>query len=384
MEQSVVARLHEMGCVPLKITLPHSGASKAREFRLPLFTRRRVSQRQLLQFTQELETLLAAGLPLDRSLSILGSLIEGKEFTEVMRTLLEAVRAGNSLAGAMGEHPDVFPKLYVNMIRAGETGGILDSTLRYLVDYLENSMALKEEVKSALIYPVILSLVAGVSLIVLFVYVIPRFASMFKDVGQALPWITRLVLGSSEFLREYGWVLLILLLVGAAGGTRYITTPAGKAEWDRFCLRVWLVGDLVRKFETSRFARTLSSLLKGGVPLLQALGTVQGVIGNRLLANAINQVQVRVREGKGMARPLGESGLFPPLALNMISVGEETGRLEAMLANVAEHYDQEVKRTTKRLTSILGPALILVMALVIGVVVISMLLAIFSINDLPF
>jgi general secretion pathway protein F len=270
------------------------------------------------------------------------------------------------------------------MIRAGETGGILDSTLRYLVDYLENSLALKEEVKSALIYPIILTLVAGVSLIVLFVYVIPRFASMFKDVGQALPWITRVVLNSSEFLREYGWVLLILLIIGAAGGARYVATPAGKAEWDRFCLRVWLVGDLVRKFETSRFARTLSSLLRGGVPLLQALGTVQGVVGNRLLANAISQVQVRVREGKGMARPLGESGLFPPLALNMIAVGEETGRLESMLANVAEHYDQEVKRTTKRLTSILGPALILIMALVIGVVVISMLLAIFSINDLPF
>ncbi|HEX2230430.1 MAG TPA: type II secretion system F family protein, partial [Candidatus Binatia bacterium] len=368
-EQSVVARLHEMGCVPLKITLPRSGAGKTREFRLPLVTGSRVSQRQLLQFTQELETLLAAGLPLDRSLSILGGLLEGKEFTHVMRTLLEAVRAGNSLAGAMGEHPDVFPKLYVNMIRAGETGGILDSTLRYLVEYLENSLALKEEVKSALIYPVILTLVAGLSLIVLFVYVIPRFASMFKDVGQALPWITRMVLNSSEFLTDYGWVLLILIVLGVAGGARYLASPTGKTEWDRFCLRVWLVGDLVRKFETSRFARTLSSLLKGGVPLLQALGTVQGVIGNQLLANAISQVQLRVREGKGMARPLGESGLFPPLALNMISVGEETGRLESMLANVAEHYDQEVKRATKRLTSILGPALILGMALVIGVVV---------------
>jgi general secretion pathway protein F len=294
-EQSVVARLHEMGCVPLKITLPGSGAARTREFRLPLFKRRRISQRQLLQFTQELETLLAAGLPLDRSLSILGGLLEGKEFNDVMHTLLEAVRAGNSLAGAMGQHPDVFPKLYVNMIRAGETGGILDSTLRYLVDYLENTLALKEEVKSALIYPLILTLVAGVSLIVLFVYVIPRFASMFQDVGQALPWVTRMVLGSSEFLREYGWVLLLVLAVGAAGTVRYISTAAGKEEWDRFCLRLWLIGDLVRKFETSRFARTLSSLLRGGVPLLHALGTVQGVVGNRLLANAISQVQVRVR-----------------------------------------------------------------------------------------
>jgi type II secretion system protein F len=382
-EQSVVARLHEMGCVPLKISLPQAG-SAARQLRIPLFTRRRVSQTQLLQFTQELETLLSAGLPLDRSLSILGNLIEGKEFTQVMRTLLEAVRAGKSLATAMGEHPGVFPKLYVNMIRAGEAGGILDSTLRYLVDYLESSMALKEEVKSALIYPVILTVVAGISLIVLFVYVIPRFATMFNDIGQALPWITRAVLGSSEFLREQGWVLLFLLATAAVGGALYISKPSGKTEWDRFCLRLFLIGDLVKKFETARFCRTLSSLLKGGVPLLQALGTVQGVVGNRLLANAISQVQIRVREGKGMARPLGESGLFPPLALNMIAVGEETGRLEGMLADVAAHYDQEVKRTTKRLTSILGPVLILAMALVIGVVVISMLLAIFSINDLPF
>ena len=382
--QSVVARLHEMGCVPLKITLPRDGSAKTREFRVPLFTRRRVNQGQLLQFTQELQTLLSAGLPIDRSLSIMGNLIEGKEFTQVMRTLLEAVRAGKSLAAAMGEHPEVFPKLYVNMIRAGESGGILDNTLRYLVDYLENSLALKEEVKAALVYPIILSVVAGASLIILFVYVIPRFASMFHDVGQALPWITRVVLGSSEFLTEHGWVLLLLLVVAAAGCARYVSTPAGKAEWDRFCLRVFLVGDLVKKFETARFARTLSSLLKGGVPLLQALGTVQGVVSNRLLANAISEVQVRVREGKGMARPLGESGLFPPLALNMIAVGEETGRLDGMLAEVAEHYDQEVKRTTKRLTSILGPVLILGMALVIGVVVISMLLAIFSINDLPF
>jgi type II secretion system protein F len=383
-EQSVVARLHEMGCVPLKITLPQAGSAGAREFRLPIFSRRRVSQTQLLQFTQELETLLSAGLPLDRSLSILGNLVEGKEFTQVMRTLLEAVRAGKSLASAMGEHPEVFPKLYVNMIRAGEAGGILDSTLRYLVDYLENSMTLKEEVKSALIYPVILTVVACISLIVLFVYVIPRFASMFDDVGGALPWITRLVLGSSEFLQEYGLVILIVLIVAVAGGARYVATPNGKAEWDRFCLRLFLVGDLVKKFETARFSRTLSSLLKGGVPVLQALGTVQGVVGNRLLANAIGQVQVRVREGKGMARPLGESGLFPPLALNMIAVGEETGRLEGMLSDVANHYDQEVRRTTKRLTAILGPVLILGMALVIGVVVISMLLAIFSINDLQF
>jgi general secretion pathway protein F len=327
--------------------------------------------------------LLAAGLPIDRSLSLLANLIEGDEFGKTLGDLLEAVRAGKSLAASMAEHPEVFPKLYSNMVRAGEAGGILESVLRYLADYLEGTLALKEDVKSALIYPMILATAAGASLVVLFLYVIPRFSAIFKDVGKALPWITRAVIGFSQALGQYGWIVLLLIIVVVVGGIYYWRTPEGRAEWDRVCLRIWLVGDLVRKFETARFARTLSALLKGGVPLLEALGTVQGVVGNRLLARAVSQVQVRVREGKGMARPLSESGLFPPLALNMIAVGEETGKLEGMLAEVAGFYDQEVKRTTKRLTSLLEPILILGMGLIIGVVVISMLLAIFSINDLP-
>ena len=382
-EQSVISRLHDMGCVPLRIVVPGDRALAGSPQRLPLFSKRKVSQQQLLQFTQELSTLLAAGLPIDRSLSILGGLVEGEEFGKTLRTVLEAVRAGKSLAASMGEHSEVFPKLYVNMIRAGEAGGILESVLRYLAAYLEGTLALKEDVKSALIYPMILATAAGASLIVLFLYVIPRFSAIFKDVGKALPWITRIVIDFSQALTQYGWIILLLVIVGIVGGVYYWRTPEGRAEWDRVCLHAWLLGDLMRKFETARFARTLSALLKGGVPLLEALGTVQGVVGNRLLSRAISQVQVRVREGKGMARPLSESGLFPPLALNMIAVGEETGKLEGMLAEVAGFYDQEVKRTTKRLTSLLEPILILGMGLVIGIVVISMLLAIFSINDLP-
>lgn len=383
-EQSVVSRLHEMGCIPLRIALPGDGVGSSAPLRVPLLHRRKISQQQLLQFTQELSTLLAAGLPLDRSLSILGGLIEEKDFSAVLKTTLEAVRAGKSLAASMGEHPEIFPKLYVNMIRAGEAGGIMESVLRYLAEYLESSQALKEDVKSALIYPMILATAAGLSLIILFIYVIPRFSVIFKDVGKALPWITKVVIGFSQALTQYGWIALLLIILAAVGGLYYVRTPEGKAETDSLLLRVWLLGDLIRKFETARFARTLSALLKGGVPLLDALGTVQGVVGNRLLARALGQVQLRVREGKGMARPLGESGLFPPLALNMIAVGEETGKLDAMLAEVAGYYDQEVKRTTKRLTALLEPALILGMGLIIGVVVVSMLMAIFSINDLPF
>lgn len=260
----------------------------------------------------------------------------------------------------------------------------MEGVLRHLVEYLERSLQLKEDIKSALTYPLLLAGVAGLSLTVLFIYVIPKFSVIFKDVNQALPWMTRLLIDFSYGLSRYGWLLLALLIVGAGATAFYIRNPEGRLQWDRWRLGLWVLGDLLRKLEVARFARTLAALLKGGVPLLEALGTVQGVVGNRLVARAIAQVQSKVREGKGMVRPLAESGVFPALALQMIGVGEETGRLEGMLANVAEHYDQEVKRATKRLTSLLEPALILGMGLVIGVVVISMLTAIFSIHDLPF
>ena len=344
--------------------------------------RRKVSQQQLLQFTRELGTLLHAGLPLDRSLSVLGNLFEGGEFTKVMRSLVEAVRAGKSLAVSMGEHPQIFPRIYVNMIRAGEAGGILESVLRYLTEYLESTTALKEEIKSALIYPIILATAAGASLLVLFLFVIPKFAALFHDNRKAIPWITKVVIDSSQMLSEYGWLVLLVVIAAVAGVILYVKNPEGRSEWDRLCLKAWLIGDLVRKIETARFSRTLSALLRGGVPLLEALGTVQGVVGNRLLARAIGQVQVRVREGKGMARPLSESGLFPVLALNMIAVGEESGKLDGMSTEVASFYDQEVRRSTKRLTSLLEPVLILGMGLIIAVVVISMLMAIFSINEI--
>lgn len=383
-ERGVVLRLREMGCVPLRIALPSERTLGAARQQQPLFAKRKVSQQQLLQFTRELGALLAAGLPLDRSLSILGGLVDGGELSKVVRALVEAVRAGKSLAVSMGEHPEIFPKIYVNMIRAGEAGGILEGVLRYLTDYMESTLALKEDIKSALIYPMILAGAAGLSLTVLFVFVIPKFAAIFRDNNKALPLVTKAVIGFSQFLEQYGWIVLAVIAVAVIGGIFYVRSPEGRSEWDRLSLRAWLVGDLLRKFETARFSRTLAALLKGGVPLLEALGTVQGVVGNRLLARAIGQVQLRVREGKGMARPLSESGLFPPLALNMIAVGEETGKLDGMLTEIAGYYDQEVKRSTKRLTALLEPALILAMGLIIGFVVISMLLAIFSINDLPF
>ncbi|MGH7770776.1 MAG: type II secretion system F family protein [Candidatus Binatia bacterium] len=383
-ERGVVLRLREMGFIPLRIASPSEAPSRLLQVPFTLFPRRKVSQQQLLHFTQELSTLLGAGLPLDRSLSILANLVEGEEFRKILRLLFEGVRAGKSLAASMAEHPDVFPRLYVNMIRAGESGGIMDGVLRHLAEYLERSHELKENITSALVYPVLLLVVAGCSLIILFIFVVPRFSLIFKNVNQALPLMTRLLIDFSDGLSRYGWLIFLLIIVGATGGAFYVRNPEGRLQWDRWRLNLWVLGDLLRKLEAARFARTLAALLRGGVPLLEALGTVQGVVGNRLVARAIAQVQIRVKEGKGMVGPLTESGVFPDLALHMVAVGEETGRLEGMLTNVADHYDQEVKRSTKRLISLLEPVLIIGMALVIGLVVISMAAGIFSVYDLPF
>ncbi len=383
-EYGAVSRLHEMGFIPLRIAPPGETSEKLAQTPLAGLFRKRIGQQQLLHFTQELSTLLGAGLPLDRSLSVLANLVEGEEFKKTVRLLLEAIRAGKSLAAAMGEHPETFPKLYVNMVRAGESSGILEGVLRHLTGYLERALTLKEDLKSAVTYPLLLAVAAGISLIVLFIYVIPKFALIFQDVHQSLPWITTMVIGFSTGLARYGWLFLLLIVVGVTGLAFYIRNPEGRLQWDRWRLNLWLLGDLLRKLEAARFARTLAALLNGGVPLLEALGTVQGVAGNSLVARAIGRVQNQVREGKGMIGPLTESRVFPDLALHMIAVGEETGRLEGMLTNVADHYDEEVKRTTKRLTALLEPVLILGMGTVIAIVVISMLLAIFSINDLPF
>ncbi len=382
-ERGVVSQLHEMGFIPLRVASPSKASTSVFQVPFAYLFNKKVSQQELLHFTQELNTLLGAGLPLDRGLSVLANLVEGEEFKKIIRLLLEGVRAGKSLATSMAEQPEVFPKLYVNMIRAGEVGGILDSVLRYLAEYLERSQELKEDTVSALMYPSLVLGVSGISLVFLFVFVIPRLSLFFRDVEQALPLSTQLLIGFSDWLSQYGWILLALLIVGAAGCVYYIQSAEGRLYWDRLQLRLWLVGDLIRKFEVARFSRTLSALLKGGVPLLEALGTVQGVVRNQIFSNAATELQTKVREGKGMAGPLAESGLFPQLALQMISVGEETGKLEGMLASVADHYDLEVKRSTKRMTSLLEPIAIVGIGLVLLFVIISILLGIFSIYDLP-
>lgn len=380
---AVIARLHDRGLIPIRVGAVMAGKAGARP---GAAGRRRfvgrLGQRHLLIVTQELSALLGAGLPLDRSLATLTELADHPELRRILDAVLTSVRGGKSLADALGEHR-FFPPLYVNMVRAGELGGFLDAALARLSDYLERSQELRREVVSALVYPAVLMSVLGASLIFLLIYVLPKFSALFEGMGKAMPLPARVVMGTSDAIRAYWWVGAALIVLGTIGFRRWVATPAGRLRWDHTKLRIVGLGMVLRKMEVSGVARTLGTLIKSGVPMIQALDTARAVVGNVIMANALGDVEVGVRGGAGVANPLARSGAFPALAVQMISVGEETGRLDDMLLRVAEHYDREVRAQVIQFTRLLEPVLIVVMGLLVGTVVVSMLTAIFSINDLP-
>ena len=383
---AVVARLHDRGLIPINIGEVAAGARpKGRRVSLPTlpsFGGKRVKRRDLLVMTQELTALVSAGLPLDRSLATLADLTDHAELKRIVTEVLHAVQGGKSLAEALAAQK-VFPPIYVNMIRAGEAGGFLENALQRLEEYLDRSQQLRDDVTSALTYPVLLVCILGGSLVFLLVYVLPKFSALFADLGKAVPLQARIIIGVSDEIRAYWWVLLgaVGLVVG---GVRYsISTPRGRYGWDQWRLRIPVVGSLLRRMEVASLARTLGTLLKSGVPLLQSLIIVREIVGNQVIARALGEVEVGAREGAGIAAPLAHSGVFPQLAVQMIAVGEETGRLDELLIKVADHFDREVRTAIQQFTRLLEPALIVVMGLAVGFIVVSMLSAIFSINDLP-
>jgi general secretion pathway protein F len=336
----------------------------------------------VLTLTTELSALLGAGLPLDRSLNILSEISEGKEMQAIIQSVLKSIREGSSFSEALQKHPRVFPKLYISMIRAGEAGGVLDVVLDKLNEFLEVRKELKDSVVSAMIYPTILAVTGGASIIILLTFVIPKFSVIFTELGGGLPASTQLILNVGDGLRLYWWVFLSLGVAGYIVAKAYLRSEQGSYRFDNLKLKV--LGDIIRKLETARFCRTLGTLLKSGVPFLQALTNSKEVITNRVIAKAIDEVASGVKEGKGMAGPLIGTNIFPPLALSMIKVGEETGQLDTMLVKVANTYEKSLRDAVRRFMSLLEPLMILTMGLVIGFIVISMLMAIFSITDLPF
>ncbi|OGP73764.1 MAG: type II secretion system protein GspF [Deltaproteobacteria bacterium RBG_16_49_23] len=380
-ESTVVQSLHQMGYIPIRIGSAEKGETG---FSLASFLPQRVGVKDLLVFTQELSTLVSAGLPIDRSLSILGTLTENQKLGETVKDVLKRIEGGNSLAEALSNHPRIFPKLYVNMVKAGEAGGFLETILARLAQYLESSKEIRETLISVMIYPLILTFVSGLSIAILVTFVIPRFAKIFSDMGQAIPLPTQIILWISHGVRSYWWGGLGAAVLVYYGWKLYTRDEERKFGWDRFKLKWILVGDLIKKIEVARFSRTLGTLLQSGVPILPALNLVKEVSLNSVISRSIGNLHDRLREGKGISKSLVETDVFPPLAVHMIGVGEETGRLDEMLLKVAETYEENVRNSLKRFISLLEPLIILIMGGAVGFIVISMMLAIFSINEIPF
>lgn len=373
-ERAAAERLKDSGIIPLKIARPREGIKRS--------FGPRSSKGDLLMFTTELSALLSSGLPLDRSLNILSEISENREMKNIIRSVLKSIREGSSFSDALQRHPAVFPRLFINMIRAGESGGVLDVVLDKLNEFLESTREMKEHVFSAMIYPAILLLTGGVSIIILLTYVLPKFSTIFSDLGTSLPLPTQVLITFSSAVMSYWWVIVLSASAGLIIFRNFIRSSAGRYKWDAFKLR--MMGEVIRKLETARFTRTLGTLLKSGVPLLQALNNAKDTVNNRVMASAVDFVSKGAKEGKGIAGPLSDTGVFPALALSMIKVGEETGQLDTMLLRVASTYEKSLRLSIKRFVSLLEPVLILGMGLVIGFIVLSMLMAIFSITELPF
>ena len=340
--------------------------------------------KDLMTLTQQLATLVDSGLTLDDGLSTLVKLSETEKTRSVLADIRKQVHAGSSFADALAEHPKVFSKLYVNMIRAGEAGGILGEALSRLALFMEKSVELKNSIRSAMVYPAILTLVGGTAVIVLITFVIPQFSKLFEEMGAALPIPTQIMLGLSSLIIDY-WPALILGFTGFISAFNlYLRTNNGRLKWDGMLLKLPLFGPLIQKIEVSRFSLTLATLLKSGVPILQAMEIVRSIIINRVISDSIIVIQQALKKGQGLSGPLQKAGVFPPMAVHMITVGETSGALDKMLTKVSNTYDKEVEQSIKQVISLIEPMMILFMAVVIGFIVVSMLLAIFSANDIAF
>lgn len=376
--EEAVAKIQDAGNIPLEVNA--ADGTDAGSVFAGLFKREAMNQTQVLQFTQQLATLLGAGQPLDRALQILLELPESEKARRIVERIRDHVRSGAPLSEALEAEPGVFSRLYVNMVRAGEIGGSLDVTLARLANYLERAKALRESVVNAMIYPAILVVMVFAAIFVLLIFVVPQFMPMFKDMGVELPLITQIVLFVGNTLQDFWWLILVAIVLIVTTLRRRLADPEWRLAWDARILTMRIFGTLISKLETARLARTLGTLLKNGVPLLTALGIGRNVLGNSALAEAVDKAAEEVKTGGGLAFALGQSKRFPKLAMQMISVGEESGSLDDMLLKVADTFDVEAKNTVDRLLAGLVPVMTLVMTGVVGVIMMAILLPILSIS----
>ncbi|QTR54107.1 type II secretion system F family protein [Thiothrix unzii] len=384
-EAFVVESLHAQGLIPLKIqSLKASDGASTTTTAKPargLFASKSVKQEDIMALTQQMSSMLRAGLPLDRALGILLEISDKPPVLSLVQGIQNQVRSGKRFADAL-EESGKFNRFYINMVRAGEAGGSIDEALARLVEYMARAKELRGTVISALIYPAILAFVAVVSIFALLTFVVPQFAQMFSDMGGELPTITKVVMGAADALRHYWWAVLggmLLLLLTV----QYIfTNEKARIGLDRSLLRWPLVGNLIGKIETARFSRSLGTLLHNGVPLLGALKIAKNTVSNRVMAAAVEESADSLKQGESLTRTLLSKGVFPPYALHMLRVGEETGRMEELLREVADIYDDEVKTSVKQMLALLEPVLILIMAVAILVIIGSVLLPMINMADL--
>ena len=337
-----------------------------------------IKMRDIVIFTRQFSTMINAGLPLVQALDILAKQTENKVLAAATRDIVFDVESGHTVADALAKHPKAFSELYVNMVAAGEAGGILDTILMRLATFMEKNDALVRKVKGAMIYPGVIMSVAVIAISVLLIFVIPVFESMFAGVGMALPLPTRVVIGASDFLRGYWWAVIAASAGGAFMFKRYYATSGGKLVIDRLMLRIPVLGDVLRKSAVSRFTRTLGTLISSGVSILDGLEITAKTAGNRVIQDAIMQSRASIAGGDTIAAPLQKSQVFPPMVISMIAVGEQTGGLDEMLSKIADFYDEEVDAAVSNLLSLLEPIMIVFLGVVVGGMVVAMYLPIFD------
>lgn len=378
--EQIVAELQANGRVPIRVD---QSIKRAEAWSLkPRQKKKKVTQQQIADTTRDLSTLLRAGLPLNRALDTLISLSSGTSIASLLDNILQSVKQGATLADAMEQEGKIFSRFYINLVRAGESSGALEFVLERLAVQMESTKAIRDELSSALIYPAVLVFVAVSSILILLGYVIPQFTEMFDDVGQALPLSTRITIGIGEMIQRYGWILLAGVALAVWTIRRQLEDDGTALKWHRRLLDLPLAGPIIIKMEVAHFARTLSILLHNGIPLLKALIIVKDTMSNLVLANGIESVADGLRKGQSLAQPLAELAYFPAFAIHMIGVGEQAGNLQQILTQVADTYDRDTKITIKRALALLEPMLILVLGAVIAAAIISILVAILSVNDL--
>jgi type IV pilus assembly protein PilC len=337
-----------------------------------------IKMRDIVIFTRQFSTMINAGLPLVQALDILAKQTENKALAAATRDIVFDVESGHTVADALSKHPKAFSELYVNMVAAGEAGGILDTILMRLAVFMEKNDALVRKVKGAMIYPAVIMSVAVIAIAVLLIFVIPVFESMFAGVGLALPLPTRIVIGASDFLRTFWWAVIGAIGLGVWLFKRYYATSGGKLTVDRALLRFPVLGDVLRKSAVSRFTRTLGTLISSGVSILDGLEITAKTAGNRVIQDAIMQSRASIAGGDTIAAPLQKSQVFPPMVISMIAVGEQTGGLDEMLSKIADFYDEEVDAAVSGLLSLLEPIMIVFLGVIVGGMVVAMYLPIFD------